>query len=299
MAKYDVHRVFERIPVIMGMDLTRLGQRWVGGYYINGEHHHFRKDKIKVIKWHNDIWVHEEGGESMSLCNWLMAYGGAADFGAALNIVKGHQSPIKFDESFRRKQKRGLIVPDGDYEGLAQYDLKRCNLFNWMCSLFGEEKVRDAWQKYRVTTDAHGNAVFWFVDDQNRILHDKRMAYLPNGHRNREYGAWRKYTISKGYDGKCFFGDHLWNNSEKVYVCESEKTALLFFLYYGKPIIATGGKKALGGSCDRFILVPDMDAREEWASKGDVWEWWKNFDNIGDHDDIGDAIVRRISYISK
>lgn len=299
MAKYDVHRVFEDIPKIMGLELVRRGDHWEGGYYMNGDRHRFRKDKLKVAKWNNDIWVHEEGGESQSITTWLQNYGGAADFWAAVDILKGCKRPLKFDGVFRKKENKELTVSRDVYDGAMAYDYAKCNLFRWMAGLFGEEKVRDAWRKYGVSTDNHGNAVFWFVDVNGRILHDKRMAYLENGHRNREFGAWRKFTMAKGYTGKCFFGANLWKDAKKVYVCESEKTALLFYLYYGKPIIATGGKNALTEVDDHLVLVPDMDAREEWEEKGTVWKWWKNFTDVGDHDDIGDAIVRRILYNKK
>lgn len=295
MAKYDVHRVFEDIPNIMGLDMTRRGERWEGGYYMNGERHSYRRDKLKVAKWNNDIWVHEEGGESQSITTWLQNYGGAADYWAALDILKGCKHTLKFDGAFRTKKKEdGLVVSKDVLEFAKTFDLNKCNLFRWMVQMFGEEKVRDAWQKYNVTTDDHGNAVFWFVDVNGRLLHDKRMAYKEDGHRNRDFGAWRKYTMAKGYTEKCFFGANLWKDAEKVYVCESEKTALLFYLYYGKPIIATGGKNALKDVDDHLILVPDMDAREEWEEKGNVWQWWKNFPGVSDHDDIGDAIARRI-----
>lgn len=295
MARYDIYRTFENLPRIMGMELVRRGDRWEGGYYMNGERHQYRRDKLKVAKWNNDIWVHEEGGESQSITTWLQNYGGASDYWDAVRILRGGELPVKFDGGFRpKKVERGRTVPRDAYEGEAAYDLGRCPLFCWMADLFGAERVREAWERYGVTTDAHGNAVFWSVDVSGGVLHDKRMRYKSDGHRDREYGAWRKYKTGDGYTGRSFFGAYVWRNEEKVYLLESEKSALLFYLYYNKPAMATGGKNALRDVDDRIILVPDMDARHEWDEHGNVWEWWKNFDGVEDHDDIGDAIVRRI-----
>lgn len=300
MARYDVHRVFEDIPRVMGMELVRRGDHWEGGYYLNGDKHTFRKDKLKVAKWNNDIWVHEEGGESLSIANWLQQYGGASDFRHAIEILKGHQVPISVAiPQFRKKSQEVLYVDKDIWRGLSQYDLRKCPLFRWMCTLFPEQRVREVWQRYGVTTDRFGNAVFWFFDCEGRLLHDKRMAYKEDGHRDRDRGAWREFTMSKGYTGKCFFGADYCASFDKAYCCESEKTALLFALYYDKPVMATGGKNALNEVDDRLILLPDMDARAEWDERGTVWPWWEHFEGCGDHDDIGDAIVRRISLHNK
>lgn len=293
MANYDVYRVFENLPSILGLDLVRKGQHWEGGYYLNGDTHMFRRDKLKVAKWNNDIWLHEEGGESMSLVTWLQNYGGAADWKDALRILRGHKEPVRFDKVFRTPPK-GLVVTEDVYLGARGWNLENCPLFIWMSGLFGVDRTREAWERFGVTTDSHGNVVYWFRDVNGRILHDKRMAYKADGHRNREFGAWRKYRIGDGYTGSCFFGAHLWADEDNVAVVESEKTALLYWLYYDRPVMATGGKNMLREFDPRLTLYPDMDAREEWEQRGDVCEWWRSFEGVCGHDDIGDAIVRKI-----
>lgn len=296
MARYDVHRAFESIPQIMGMELRRNGDSWVGGYYLDGNRHPFRKDKLKVRKWNNDIIIHEEGGESMMICKWLQQYGGASDFWNAVQILRGHESPIVYVPKARTVVQEMRYVDKDVLEAARKWDFERCNLFNWMVGLFGEEKVREVWRKYNVTTNFNGDAVFWYVDADGHILHDKSMKYKPDGHRDKEAYCGRRFTMGKGYTGKCFFGAHLFREEEHVYVVESEKTALLVALYYGKPCMAVGGKNALGniGGGDKLVLLPDIDARAEWEEQGFVWPWWNHFEHVGDHDDIGDAIVKRI-----
>ena len=67
------------------------------------------------------------------------------------------------------------------------YDLEGCNLFRWMCGMFPEDRVRETWEKYNVTTDSHGNACFWYVDQYGKILFDKRIFYREDGHRDKSF----------------------------------------------------------------------------------------------------------------
>lgn len=296
MARFDVNRVFENVPQIMGLDMVRRGNQWLCSSYINGEKHKFRRDKLKVTKWNNDIWIHEEGGESKSLVNWLVEYGGMSDYRAALSYIRGQRYSIDFTQvGYREPEKSGLVVGRDVVDACRRYSFKKCALFRWLVDLFGDEaRVREVWDKYNVTTDNRGNAVFWYTDKEGRVLHDKRIAYKSDGHRDKSFGAWRRYTVGKGYDSSCLFGEHLWGGSDKVYICESEKTALLFYLYYGKPIMATGGKNGHLEYKEGMVLLPDMDGVEEWRQRGVIWEWWTRFPDVGGKADIGDAIVDRL-----
>lgn len=296
MASYDVHRAFENIPQIVGMELTRRGDQWQGGYYLDGNRHPFRRDKLKVRKWNNDIILCEEGGESMFICKWLMTYGGASDYWDAVRILRGQSAPIVYVPKERKVVQEIKYVNKDVLMAAKNWDLRKCNLFNWMAGLFGEEKVRKVWDMYNVTTDRFGQAVFWVMDSEGRICHEKRMAYKEDGHRDRDKGAWRKYTRDKGYIGTGYFGGHLFKEEKFTYVTESEKSAILIYLYYGRPCIAVGGKNALrkDDRSDKLILLPDYDARETWAASGlRVWNWWEKWgiDEIPDHADIGDMIV--------
>ena len=67
----DWYRVFDRIPEIMGLELVRNGKMWCGRYYINGDVHPFRADKLKCKIYQSMVFVYEQGGESLSLPEWL------------------------------------------------------------------------------------------------------------------------------------------------------------------------------------------------------------------------------------
>lgn len=296
---YDPVAALKNAPKLLGMELTPWGQELHGGYYINGERHAFRKDKLKVFISRGSVWVHEEGGETLSLQNWLIQYGGAADFKDALRMIKGESQALHWNREVREKAaaKMRYVSPDA-LTGAKGYDLKTCPLFRWMCRMFPEEKVREAWEKYNVTTDSHGNAVFWYVDQTGRILYDKRIAYKEDGHRDKTFFPGRQYRVADGYSGRCYFGACVPDDGKKVFVCESEKSCLLGYLYWGRRFVATGGKGNIREVEPNMMLCPDMDARIEWEERGEVYPWWEKWglpiEQIPDHADIGDMIEKRM-----
>ena len=145
----------------------------------------------------------------------------------------------------------------------------------------------------------YGNAVFWYMNQDGRILYDKRIAYKEDGHRNKDFFPGRQYRVADGYSGRAYFGAHLKADGKKAFIMESEKSVLLCALYYGnRRFMATGGKGNLREVEEGMMLVPDMDARMEWEEKGEVWPWWRKWglpeSETGDHADIGDMIVDKI-----
>lgn len=298
MADFRIARAFERIPEITGLEMTRNGAKWQGGYYINGDRHPYRRDKLKVVLWKNGIWVFEEGGEGLSLENWLQQYGGAKDYWDAIAIIEGKSTGFHYDRDVRKKEVKLQYVDPSVLLGAKQYDLRKCSLFVWMCRMFPEDKVREAWEMYNVTTDSHGNAVYWYVDQNGKILYDKRISYKEDGHRDKNFFPGRQYRVVDGYTGRCFFGSCLPDDGKKVFVCESEKSAILGWLYWGRRFVATGGKGNLSCVEPGMLLCPDMDARIEWEEKGEVWPWWEKWgkpvSEIPAKADIGDMIESRL-----
>lgn len=293
----DYNRVFTRIPEIMGLDLTFKNRWWEGQYYIHGRRHDYKKDKLKVKLQKGTVWIYEQGGESMTLLVWLVQYGGCADYKSAFDVIRGGDRPVTEFKNFVHKKKQTLYVPRSEFDAIKEFPLEKCPLFRWMCTLFREDDVRACWEKYNVTTDSYGNAVYWFVDKQGNILHDKRIPYSMNGHRNKKYGAFRKYKVGDGYDGVCYFGEHLIKDDEEVLCAESEKDALIITLCTGRTAIATGGKSNLREIGDNFVLLPDRDAVEEWEmkanGKGKICRWWEKYPECDEHDGVGDYLIWR------
>lgn len=296
----DYNRVFTRIPEIMGLELTFKNKWWEGQYYLNGERHETRHDKLKVKLYKGNIWVHEQGLDSIPLVVWLVTYGGCADYRAAFDVIRGGDRPVTEFVARQRKVTPTLYVPKSDYEAMREFDLNTCPLFRWMCGMFGEERTRETWERYHICTDSKGRAVFFYTDANGRICHDKRIYYSCNGKRIRKYGCGREYKVGDGYSGRALFGEHLIKDAEVVNCCESEKSTLLATCMWGDRkgvFVATGGKSNIGLLSEikdkQVRLFPDMDAIEEWSQYGEVVEWWRGREFF-DHDDIGDLVVRLV-----
>ena len=204
---YDPIAALRNAPKLLGMDLKEHGKELQGGYYLNGEKHPWRRDKLKVFIGRGSVWVYEEGSRCISLPQWLIEFGGAADFKEALKMIKGESQALVWNRDVReRVVSKVQYVGKDVFEAAKAWDLKRCALFRWMCGLFGEERVREAWDRYNVTTDSDGRAVFWYVDQDGRILYDKRISYQENGHRDKLVHPGRQFRVADGYSGRCYFG---------------------------------------------------------------------------------------------
>ena len=304
----DLYAVMQHIPEITHMDLKWHKGAWEGRYYISGERHPYKKDKLKIKFWRNEkgcsIWLHEQGGDSMSLQQWLVRYGGAADWKEAMDMMRGNSRP---DPKLLNLIRTGSdthevkYIAKSDYKACSLFDLRRCPLFVWMAGIFGKEQVRDVWAKYHVTTDGEGLAVFWYTNSDGKICYDKRIKYKYDGHRDKTFGGTRKYLTKDGYMERPMFGAHLVysgndDSNKEVCVVESEKSALILSLTFpDKTFLATGGKNNLRDVDDCMLLYPDIDAIELWSSipHARIVEWWKDEDVRSDHDDYADVVIRK------
>lgn len=294
--------IMHRIPDIMSLDLVRKGDNWEGRYYIDGKRHPYRRNKLQVKMWKRadgtDIMVYEQGGEVMSLQRWLVQYGGAIDSKTAWSIMKGNSIPIReFMHHNIIENVEGLYIPEEVYNEYRQYPFENCNLYNYFCRLFGENKTKEAFERYNVTTNERGDVVFWFRNNEGKLCHDKIVRYKHDGHRDKGFGGSRRFKTSDGYTQRCMFGSHLIESDDEIVrIVESEKTALACYCAFGDLWLATGGKGQLRDTDERTILYPDMDAICEWREKGNVEEWWINAGvELGEKDDMCDMIEKKIN----
>lgn len=293
MHTIDVNAVFSRVPDILGLeDMHLRGKRWTGPYYINRDRHRKRHDKLSVWIWRGSVMVGEQGGEAMTIQRWLREYGGCASW-SDVYAVLDDQRPMEFScISCYRDAKDALYAEKSILALYKANDLQRCELYRWMCGIFGVDVVSGVWNRYCVTTDEYGNAVYWYQDSNGRICHDKVMRYLVDGHRDKTRGAWRRFRSKAGYTARCLFGSHLLGGySGNVFVVESEKTALLCSCLWSDCLfLASGGKNTLGLLRDGWVLLPDVDGYDEWTGRGNVSEWFERWTHRGDRSDIGDLI---------
>lgn len=157
-------------------------------------------------------------------------------------------------------------------------------LFKYLCSVFAKEKVVKAFEKYKVGTGNFGDCVFWQIDEMGWFRTAKRIQYFSNGKRNKCRNVSWLHTVS-GFDyekhelKQCLFGQHLLKdkNYEKIYIVESEKTAIICEICNNDKtavFLATGGLQnfaRIKGIRDidtySIFFVPDNDANEIWTEK--------------------------------
>jgi hypothetical protein len=288
----------------MGLDLVWHNNTWIGKYYINRDQHPYRKNKLTVKLYGGNIYVFEQGGAHMSIIDWLIQFGGASNKHEAINILKrGSGNYFVLPGQREREQKPVCYVTRPDYELYLQNDRERCPLYVWMVQLFGRGRVERVWNDYGVTSDFKGNVVFWYFDENGRICYDKVMKYGFDGHRDHSFGGSRHYKTADGYTARPFYGSNLIANGKDVegakprelFLVESEKTALICAIVFPEYTwLSCGGKANLANIDERFVLLPDIDAVQDWsASKKDakICEWWNGYD-VNEKDDIADLIVK-------
>lgn len=292
--QYDPVAALRNAPKLMGMELQPFGENKLqGGYYINGDKHAFRREKLKVYIWKGQVFVSEEGGQTMSLPNWLIQYGGAADFRDALRIIKGQPQNIEWHREFRDTldSKKALYVSPDVLAGAKQFDLNLSPLFRHMCKLFGVDTVRKVWDQYNVTATSKKGTCFWYLNQNGQICHDKIVWYGDDGHRIKTLPMSRQYRIGDGYSEKPLFGAHL--AGEVKGILESEKSCLYAACYYGGIWLASGGKNNLR-DVGNIPLYADRDGEELWSQFGDCVDWYSDWPECGDHSDLGDYIEWKV-----
>lgn len=126
-------------------------------------------------------------------------------------------------------------------------------------------------------------AVFWMIDEQQRVHDAKLIAYQINGHRVEGWGNSMRSICKKTGKGpqldeteKVLFGLHLLPKYPDKAVCivESEKTALICACHYPKFVwLATGGCGNLQTSKlkpllnRRVIVYPDSGECSKWKER--------------------------------
>lgn len=216
-------------------------------------------------------------------------------------IVK--RDPIRFDESVL-----DLTLNDIDNNPFLQFIDRH----------FGPEAVLMAIENYLIGTSKEfgGSTIFWQLDQNFQIRTGKIMAY------NRETCKRIKSTYSSGFSWahkkykhmgeelqQCLFGLHRVEKiTKKVCLVESEKTAVLGFLYNPQFVwLATGSssnfsERFLNPIKDKQIIVfPDTDSYDNWYRKSielnkngyriSVLDTFQNY-QLESGSDLADIIIR-------
>ena len=238
------------------------------------------------------IRIIEQGEQSITLWDWLLEYGGCSSNAEVRERLVTQNNGI-VTQKYVPEIKLSHHIQD---RIVAQsMGLYTDTLFSWLCTIFPVTSVQDAYRLFNVGSFGT-KTVFWYKNFVGQYCFDKIMTYKSDGHRDKSAKPGRVFQVKDGYTDRCFFGEHLltdWRNEN--FVVESEKTALILYLYSGRKVIATGGSSCLAAIGKGSILLPDYDkAGETWNEWGKVSEWWKRFRNVQEGWDIGDAIVEKL-----
>lgn len=246
---------FADLPSITGLLMTRSGSRWIAACYMNGKPHH-QKDKTYAVLKSNGIYIKEQGGQDLSLPEFLEQYGNLSNLGKfdpdavipeVAQVERIFVDPIHFESTIPAK-----------YSG---------NLFTFLSQLFSPEKVTEVFHRYGVGENGN-EMIFWRMTESGNVCYDSRITYGKDGHRIKEKFAYRLFKKEDGFSGACVFGSHLIGVDSEVCLVESEKTALIMALVEkkGRVWVATGGSNNFNGVGLDWKLLPDFD------NAGSFWE---------------------------
>jgi hypothetical protein len=288
-SKINWNAIWGNLALFTGLPFRFHKGKYYAKCYADGTAHK-RRDKTVATFKKGKIMIIEQGGFYDDLITWMKTYGSYAN-------------DREIFKALEEESGNGIVAPEYTpppriyvYRKFMNHTLGLYSdsLYRFLCTLFPEDRVRKVFDLYHVGSSGDNNdVVYWFVNEKNQICHDKRIAYKNDGHRDKDEWPYRFFKQDKGFTGLTYFGMHLVPNYEgEIYLVESEKTALLFYLMYGKLCLATGGSNCLLQTDRKFILLPDYDkAGKQWITKGGI-EWWNSYENIQIGEDIGDTIIR-------
>ncbi len=152
--------------------------------------------------------------------------------------------------------------------------------------------------------------IFPQIDEKKQVRTAKAIAYNSDGHRDHgSHPQWlHKRARESGELEQCFFGLHLLAglpDKSRVYIVESEKTALIMSAVFGWTWLATGGAGNLANMAagamkelkrHEVVIIPDVGQFARWRgvypSNKAAWIDIDLLFNCNDGDDILDVLER-------
>lgn len=159
---------------------------------------------------------------------------------------------------------------------MFEEDYANDHLTSFLLSRFDHRSVSRVLESYRIRTSS-GGTLFPYIDDLGGIRTLKMIKYLKGtGKRDRSQFPFYMHKQLEGEKfryRRCFFGQHLINESDRIGIVESEKTALIASIVFPEIVfLATGGKNVLSVSdinqikslySKEITLFPDNDSPDK------------------------------------
>lgn len=145
---------------------------------------------------------------------------------------KGDFPPFQRIEQKSLKAPKFNIVPKKIVEDTFR-NFNQNVFFKFLIKNFGREKSFELQEKYNIGTAKNGGTIFWQQDRAGKFRTGKVFYYNENGKRNKERHTWYIHNQVKSdfLLLQVFFGEHLTINTEKIALCESEKTAVMMSVF--------------------------------------------------------------------
>lgn len=193
---------------------------------------------------------------------------------------------------------------------------QRNTFVDFLLTLFTEEQVSAAVERYCIGGDSQGRTIFPNIDQEGRCVGGAVIPYLPSGHRDRGkkpstiHAELKKKNKTFPLQGdQVLFGSHLLRlyPSASVGIVEAQKSAVILSIVYPDIVwLATAGKtnfnaRILAPVYGRNVVAyPDVDGIKEWTARASalpfknirVSDWWRLAQS--DKDDITDVVLRAI-----
>lgn len=272
---------FLSLSDITGLPFKRKGNRMIASCYLDGSKHH-QSDKTWAVLKEKGVYIAEQGGENVSLPEWLERFGDPSNMKA---VKAGVEIEVQNPRIYVNRLHWESTIPM-QYKG---------NLFKFLAGKFGVDKVSEVFWKYNVGEYGNEQTIFWYIGKDGKVCHDQRINYRTNGKRK---SGCRKFMVEDGYSGRCVFGAHLlkgWKG--EVCVVESEKTALVMALSDNRTDrlwTATGGSAKMYAIQPDWKLYPDFDeAGMAWVKRGGI-EWWNKLSQVEEGWDCADYVLNKM-----
>jgi hypothetical protein len=187
------------------------------------------------------IWLYKDFGceSGLHAIDFIVQYK-KVSFKEAVAIA-ADQTSVSFPSAKTKRKEVITLYPSQDQ---VQRSLdKTDSVFHKFCLSLGISGQHLT--KWRVGVSENGRTDFHFVDSTGVTRNIKTMAYLPDGHRDKNIYP---YSLQHKSDHErysmCFYGEHLLSGDPSSSVCivESEKSAVIASWFYPQyEWIATGG----------------------------------------------------------
>lgn len=197
------------------------------------------------------------------------------------HLVPGKDS-VSFSKNYVPPAAKPTLFHSHDLVKASQTNFNDNNFVQFLISIVGEERTKEAIDKYRIgTSDQWNGTIFWQIDKDNRVHHGKIMAYDKiTGKRVKTNSG--KALISSvraklklyNYElNQCLFGLHLidTNSTQPIAVVESEKTAIIMSIFLPQYIwTSTGSFQGFKYSIlepikkHKIVAFPDAGCYDRW-----------------------------------